>query len=784
MNVQKKLRIIYGVIITGVLAVAILGFMLKIATDRMDAYHEQRYLSNLLADQLRQSSDDLTRFARTYVMTGDARYEKMYWDVLAIRNGKKPRPENYDRIYWDLVLDDNDKPRPDATAVPLRELKDRAGYTVAEFTKLAEAQKNSDGLVKTEEIAMNMVKGRYDDGTGNFTIIGAPDLKAARTLMHNAAYHQTKASIMKPIEEFQKMLDERTKKVTDQSLIRTKTIFWALQAILLGLFFSAVLLFSIKKRQQEQELELSQSLLAEVKERKRSEAALRESEERYRELFDNANDLMFTHDLSRNFTSINKAAEIATGYTLDEALKMNVDSIIAPEHAEITRQMFSSKITGGGHTRYELEIVCKNGSRVPVEIVSRIIYRDGKPVGVQGIARDITDRKRAEEEKEKLQSQLQQAMKMEAVGRLAGGVAHDFNNLLTAIIGNVSLALMKLSPSDPSAGMLVEVKKASERAARLTQQLLAFSRKQIIQPKVLDINDLIAGLMTMLASLIGENIELRTIPGVGLGLVKVDPGQIEQILMNLAVNARDAMPNGGKLLIETVNVDLDAGYCARHPDSSPGRFVMLAVTDTGHGMSEEVRKQIFEPFFTTKPKGSGTGLGLSTIYGAVRQSGGSIEVSSEEGSGTTFRIYLPRVEGEVPKPERDNGPMDLPEGSETVLLVEDEDIVRGLCIKLLERLGYNVIEASNGDEAIEKAKEHGGRIDLLMTDVVMPGMNGRELAEYLVLLHPATKVLFTSGYTDDAIVHHGVLDEGVAFIGKPYSLSDLAKKIRVVLDDA
>jgi PAS domain S-box-containing protein len=395
---------------------------------------------------------------------------------------------------------------------------------------------------------------------------------------------------------------------------------------------------------------------------------------------------------------------------------------------------------------------------------------------------DITDRKNAEAEKEKLQAQLQQAMKMEAVGRLAGGVAHDFNNLLTAIIGNVSLALMKLSPSDPSAGMLVEAKKASERAARLTQQLLAFSRKQIIQPKVLDLNDLIAGMKTMLARLIGENIELRTIPGVGLGRVKVDPGQIEQILINLAVNARDAMPDGGKLLIETANAELDAGYCARHPDASPGRFVMLTVSDTGHGMSYEVRKQIFEPFFTTKPMGSGTGLGLSTIYGAVRQSGGSIHVSSEEGSGTTFRIYLPRVEGEVPKPERDNGPMDLPKGYETVLVVEDEDFVRDVCVTLLERLGYKVLRASNGDEAIALAREHVKRIDLLMTDVVMPGMNGRELAEYMVLLHPETKVLFTSGYTDDAIVHHGVLDEGVAFIGKPYTLSELAKKIRAVLE--
>jgi PAS domain S-box-containing protein len=395
---------------------------------------------------------------------------------------------------------------------------------------------------------------------------------------------------------------------------------------------------------------------------------------------------------------------------------------------------------------------------------------------------DVNDRRRAEEEKEKLGAQLQQAMKMEAVGRLAGGVAHDFDNLLTAIIGNVSLASMKVPPSDKVTDLLAEAKKAAERAARLTQQLLAFSRKQIIEPKVLDLNDLIADLESMLARLIGENIGLHTVPGGGLGPVKVDPGQFEQILVNLAVNARDAMPDGGKLLIETANVELDDGYCARNPGAQPGRFVMLAVSDTGHGMSEEVKKHIFEPFFTTKPKGSGTGLGLSMIYGTVLQAGGSIEVDSEEGRGTAFKIHLPRAEGEATRPAKDNMPPDLPGGSETVLLVEDEDVVRDLCVKLLDRLGYRVIQASSGEEAVLLAGNHGERIDLLMTDVVLPGMNGRELADRLVSLHPETKVLFTSGYTDDAIVRHGVLHDDVAFIGKPYSLPVLSKKIRQVLD--
>ncbi len=395
---------------------------------------------------------------------------------------------------------------------------------------------------------------------------------------------------------------------------------------------------------------------------------------------------------------------------------------------------------------------------------------------------EITDRKRAESEMNKLQAQLQQAMKMEAVGRLAGGVAHDFNNLLTAIIGNMSLAEMQLPPSAPASGMIAEAKTAAERAAALTQQLLAFSRKQIIEPKILDLNERIAGLKSMIARLIGERIELQTVPGSGLGSVKVDPGQFEQVLVNLAVNARDAMPDGGELLIENANADIDMDYCALHPEAFPGRFVLLTVSDTGCGMGEEVRKHIFEPFFTTKPVGSGTGLGLSTIYGAVTQSDGFIEVDTDAGKGTTFRIYLPRVEAEITRREELPASQEMPGGTETVLLVEDEQIVRNLCMNFLDQSGYRVLPASNGTEAIDIAKEHKERIDLLLTDVVMPGMNGPEVANLLAALHPETKVLFTSGYTDDAIMRHGVLSDGVDFIGKPYSISALAKKIREVLE--
>jgi two-component system cell cycle sensor histidine kinase/response regulator CckA len=399
--------------------------------------------------------------------------------------------------------------------------------------------------------------------------------------------------------------------------------------------------------------------------------------------------------------------------------------------------------------------------------------------------RNITERKHAEDEKEKLQAQLQQSQKMEAVGRLAGGVAHDFNNLLTVITGYSELLLQKIGNESPMHKEVEEIKRAGERAALLTQQLLAFSRKQIIEPKVLDLNFLTSDLGKMLIRLIGENIDLKIVHGKNLGPVKVDPGQFDQVLINLAVNARDAMPDGGTLLIETANVELDEEYCAqRRYQILPGQYVRLAVSDTGHGMAEETRQQIFEPFFTTKEKGKGTGLGLSMVYGAVKQSGGSIEVYSEVGKGTTFKIYLPRVEGDAVKPGEDERPAVLPGGTETVLVTEDDEIVRAMCSRILGDLGYKVLQARNGAEGIATAQKYGDPIDLLLTDVVMPGMNGSELATQLVLHHPEMKVLFTSGYTDDAISRHGVLDEGVSFIGKPYTPLALARKAREVLDRA
>ena len=510
---------------------------------------------------------------------------------------------------------------------------------------------------------------------------------------------------------------------------------------------------------------------------------LLESETRYHSIFNHGADgIVIIDPDTETPVDFNQQACAQLGYTREEFGGLRIPDIDLLEDPEEARAHIR-KIMNAGYDEFETVHRTKDGERRNVHVKAQYVLVGGKPL-YHCIWRDITDQKRAETEKEKLQAQLQQAMKMEAVGRLAGGVAHDFNNLMTVITGYSELLLQKVGKESPMHGEVEEIRRAGERAASLTQQLLAFSRKQIIEPKVVHLDHLVAEMHKMLGRLLGENIELQAITGKSLGSVKVDPGQFQQILMNLAVNARDAMPDGGKIVIETANVELDAAYCAVHPYVNPGRFVMLAVSDTGQGMSEEVKAHIFEPFFTTKETGKGTGLGLATTYGAVHQAGGSIEVYSEVGIGTTFKIYLPRVEEETAKPVKNDRPTALPGGTETVLLVEDEDIVRNLCVQILERLGYKVLQARNGDEAIAMAQGNGERIDLLLTDVVMPGMNGAELATQVVLRHPETKVLFTSGYTDDTITRHGILEEGVSFIGKPYTPLTLARKVREVLDTA
>jgi signal transduction histidine kinase len=418
------------------------------------------------------------------------------------------------------------------------------------------------------------------------------------------------------------------------------------------------------------------------------------------------------------------------------------------------------------------------------------------PMCLVAKATTLVERKRVEQalqtsENEKRQiiealrrseEQFLQSQKLEAVGRLAGGVAHDFNNLLTAIMGYSDIALRRLRPDDPLSTYLTEIKKAGERAASLTRQLLAFSRKQVMQPKVLDLNSVINDMQRMLQRIIGEDIELVTKLSADLGSVKVDPSHLEQVIMNLVVNARDAMRLGGHLFIETANTDLDETYSRQHIAIEPGRFVMFAVSDTGAGMSEETRLHIFEPFFTTKEVGKGTGLGLSTVYGIVKQSGGSIWVYSEKGKGTTFKVYLPRVDEGIEEYKRSQTGGVVPRGVETILIAEDAKPVRNLAKEVLSSGGYKVLESDSGGAAIVTSEQHQGPIHLLLTDVVMPGMSGRELAERLLVMNPEMRVVYMSGYTQDAIVHRGVLDGGVNFLPKPFSPEALRFKVREVLD--
>ena len=435
-----------------------------------------------------------------------------------------------------------------------------------------------------------------------------------------------------------------------------------------------------------------------------------------------------------------------------------------------------------GETFVEAPFLTKGGKQIPYFFTGRRTVLEGKPYLI-GVGVDITERVRAEEEKDALQAQLLQAQKMDSVGRLAGGVAHDFNNMLSAIIGHAELAMMRSGSSDPIHSNLKAIVDSAYRSAGLTRQLLAFARKQTVAPRILDINDTVAGMLKMLLRLIGEDIDVVWKPKAGVWRVRMDPTQVDQIFVNLCVNARDAIAGVGKVTIETENIAFDKAYCAVHHDVVCGEYVLLAVSDNGCGMSKEILDHLFEPFFTTKKMGMGTGLGLATVYGIVKQNEGFINVYSEPGKGTTFNIYLPRVVGEAKKSADENMP-ETPKGhGEMVLLVDDEQVILDVSQAMLEQLGYAVLVASTPGEALQIAEAHAAEIQMLITDVVLPEMNGRDLANLIKGIKPELKCLYISGYTASAIAHHGVLDDGVNFIQKPFSVRDMAVKVREVLDN-
>ena len=456
-----------------------------------------------------------------------------------------------------------------------------------------------------------------------------------------------------------------------------------------------------------------------------------------------------------------------TGYSRDEVIghsSLELDIWVDPEDR---RRMINILKKEGVVKETDYLFKSRDGRKYVMRFSAEIITI-GEEQHLVSIAVDITERKKAEEEKEKLEQQFLQSQKMETVGRLAGGIAHDFNNLLTAIMGNVELSILKTPPDSPVYPKLEMIRKASESAADLTRRILAFSRKQIIEPSVINLNEMLERMEVMLARLIGEDISLASMTKASKSSILADPGQIEQLIVNLAVNARDAMPDGGSLTLETVNVHLDTEYCRTHAYVQPGEYIMLSVNDTGTGMPDSVKAHLFEPFFTTKPKGKGTGLGLAMVYGSVKQNRGTIEVYSEEGRGTSIKIYFPVFTGEIFHPEggaEENVPL---KGTETVLLVEDNPLVLDFALNILSESGYRVYEASSGEEALELDKTIKNGIDLLVTDVVLPGINGKILADEFTSRRPGLNVLYTSGYTENFIAHQGVLDDGINFLCKPY----------------
>jgi len=505
-------------------------------------------------------------------------------------------------------------------------------------------------------------------------------------------------------------------------------------------------------------------------------AALIASEQRYRALFESARDAIAVLTREGVVREMNQRWEDIVGVSREQLRGRHIRDFAAPGQEAANIESYERMVASNGAVSAPLRIATADGSSLIMEFSHAIIEVAGESL-VLAIGRDVTEHRQLEE-------QLRQAQKLEVIGQLAGGVAHDFNNILTAILGFCDLLLMELGPNDAGRTDVFEIKTAGERAAGLTQQLLAFSRKQILQPSVLDINDAIKGMELMLRRLIPAHIDLVVSLQGEIGAIKIDPTQLEQIVINLVVNAADAMPRGGKLTVETSNVHLDEHYRRRHLPVTPGDHVMLAVSDTGVGMDDVTSRRVFEPFFTTKELGKGTGLGLATVYGIVKQSGGDIWVYSEPGHGSAFKIYLPAVTAQLSSAVKTTtAPETALRGSETILLVEDDEAVRRLARLILERAGYRIVEAKNPRDAVRVADQFGERIDLLLSDLIMPESEGPPLLDRLVPARPDLRVLYISGYADEAVVRHGVIVEGTPFLQKPFTPLALCGKVREVLDD-
>ncbi len=520
----------------------------------------------------------------------------------------------------------------------------------------------------------------------------------------------------------------------------------------------------------------------ETKALRETEEALRNSERKYRRLHESMTDGFVYVDMQGIIRESNEAYRTMLGYTEEELSHLTYIDLTPEQWHPCELKMVQQILEKGFSDIYEKEYQRKDGSIFPVELRTFLVCNDsGEQEGMWAIVRDLTERKQAQQSQKGLEDQLHQAQKMESVGRLAGGVAHDFNNMLSVILSYAQMGLEKTDPGSTLHGYLQDILDAAERSANITRQLLAFARKQAVVPQVLDLNETLESMLKMLRRLIGEDIKLMWLPQPDLWPIKIDPSQIDQLLANLCVNSRDAIIGVGNITIETGMITFDATYCASHVGAVPGEYVLIAVSDNGCGMGKEILDKIFEPFFTTKELGQGTGLGLATVYGIVKQNNGFVYVYSEPGKGTTFKIYLPRHTLQIAKVEEEDVKTLQRGQGETVLVVEDEKSILKMTSIILTDLGYKVLAASSPTEAITLAHEHTQEIYLLLTDVIMPEMNGKDLAELLLISHPNLKCLFMSGYTANVIAIHGMLDEGINFIQKPFSIKDLSIKVREAL---
>jgi len=548
--------------------------------------------------------------------------------------------------------------------------------------------------------------------------------------------------------------------------------FFIVILLLFGILFGLNLLWSYQLRKK-------------IREKTKE---LRKSEERYRSIFENATEGIFQTTPDGRFIDANPALARLFGFNLPKDFMDYYKDIGRQQyHNPDDREIYKGILEKYGFIKgFETQLVDKNGKPFWVTInAHEVTDEDGNTLYYEGTVVDITERKQREEQFKNLNQQFMQAQKMEAIGRLAGGIAHDFNNILTVIQGSCELALFDMKNFENLKKRIEDIKNAADKAGSLTRQLLAYSRRQVMEMKVININDLIINLEKMLKRLIGEDILLTTFFQEDIDMIKADPQQIEQIIINLAINAKDAMPKGGKLIIETKNIYLDNDYAKNHPGVKPGLHIMLSISDTGTGMTDVIKEHLFEPFFTTKEKGKGTGLGLSTVYGIVKQTGGHIWVYSELNKGTTFKIYFPCVhdkskDAKIEKMKEVEKPSG---GNETILIIEDEEIVRESTGDMLTVLGFNVLKAANGNDALSLCNSYRDPIHLILLDVVMPGLSGPKLFEEVKKTHPESKLLFMSGYTDNIIVHHGILEDGIEFIQKPFTVKEISKKIRGILDN-